>query len=154
MTLAPADLYHSGFLVEDLDATLERLDRLGYHHWTPPKEHSLPVRVGTRTETARFRYVYSAEGPHHLELIEPLGEGYLRADGPMVFHHLGHWVNDLEASIVTALDHGLDLECLFLDAAGDAKVAYLLDETGMRHELVPRQARATMEERWAQALRS
>ncbi len=151
MTFAPPDLYHSGYLVEDLEASRDRLVRLGHRTWTPPKDHELRIRAGGEERTIRFRYVYSAEGPHHLELIQPVDGGYLEADGPMGFHHLGYWVDDLEAGIAAAPEHGLSLECLFLDDGGAAKVAYLLDEAGVRHEMVPRSHQPIMEERWARA---
>ena len=44
--------------------------------------------------------------------------------------------------------------CVALGLFMSGSVAYLLDGSGMRFEMVPRQARAPMEERWAQALRS
>lgn len=151
MTLRPADLYHSGYLVADLEELRDRLVGLGQRYWTPPKDHELRIRVHDEERTIRFRYVYSAEGPHHLELIQPVAGGYLRSDGPMSFHHLGYWVDDLAAGLDAASDHGLTLECLFLDDAGQPKVAYLLDASGIRHEMVPRSHQPVMQERWDRA---
>jgi len=151
MTFVPGDLYHSGYLVEDLEECRDRLERLGYARWTPPKEHALPILVGDEHLTARFRYVYSADGPHHLELIQPLEPGYLRTSGAMTFHHLGFWVDDLTVSIAAAPDAGLSLECTFLEDDGSAKVAYLLDDAGTRYEMVPRAHQPVMEQRWALA---
>ena len=149
MTFLPANLYHTGYVVEDVDETVERLSRLGITRWTPAKQHSLAIVVHGERSRARFRYVYSADGPHHLELIQPLGAGYLQATGPMTFHHLGLWVDDLEEAVRTSPDWGLTLECEYLDETDRTKVTYHVDGGGMRYEMVPASHRPVMEERWA-----
>ena len=147
MTFDPADLYHSGFLVEDLEATMALLGAAGLARWTRPREHELRIEVDGRPQVARFRYVYSADGPHHVELIQPLEGAYLQATGPMTFHHFGFWVDDLGAPD----EDGLRLECTFLDTDGEPKVSYHVDSAGLRYERVPRSRRADMTQRWARA---
>jgi len=151
VTFLPANLYHTGYLVEDVDECVERLGRLGVARRTPPKSHDLPIVVGGKRLRARFRYVYSADGPHHLELIQPMDSDYLEATGPMTFHHLGFWVDDLEAAVLASPDWGLTLECTYLDEQDDPKVSYHVDGAGVRYEMVPVSHRPVMEERWALA---
>ena len=151
MTLAPADLYHSGDLVEDIEDCIARLSRAGISRWTPPKEHALRIRVEDDETTARFRYVYSADGPHRIELIQSLEDGYLRSTGPLTFHHLGFWVDDLEMSVAASTAWGLTLECTFLNGDGSPKVTYHVDAGGTRYEMVPLAQQPLMEQRWALA---
>ncbi len=152
MTFLPSNLYHTGYLVEDVDEAVERLGRIGITRWTPPKPHQLPIMVGDERQTARFRYSYSADGPHHIELIQPVGStDYLVATGPMTFHHLGFWVDDLAAAVRESPDWGLSLECRYLNEDDSLKVTYHVDEAGLRYEMVPMSHKPVMEERWALA---
>lgn len=152
MTFMPEDLYHSGFVVVDLERAVSGLQGAGIRRWTAPRQTSgmSALREGSSVP-ARFRYAYSCDGPHHLELIEPLDAEVFEQRGDITFHHFGFWTDDLEQGVRSAVEAGLPLEVAFIDdATGKTKVTYHRDElSGLRYELVPASSRPTWEERWA-----
>lgn len=152
MTFMPEGLYHSGFVVMDLERAVCGLQLAGIRRWTAPRETSgMSAQSSGRSVPARFRYAYSCEGPHHLELIQPLDAEVFEIDFDITFHHFGFWTDDLERDVHSAVYAGLPLEVAFIDdSTGNTKVTYHRDpQSGLRYELVPASTRSTWEERWA-----
>lgn len=151
MTFLPGNLYHSGFIVADLDEVVASLQEAGVRRWTAPKQlRGVTARLGEREVDARFRYSYSCDGPHHLELIEPEDDALFTAGPTMTFHHFGFWSQDLERDVQAAAAAGMPMEVEFIeDATGRRKVTYHRNEAGLMVELVPESSRPTWEERWA-----
>lgn len=151
MTFLPGNLYHSGFLVPDLDETIEALRLSGIRRWTAPKEiHGVTAIVKGREVPARFHYSYSCDGPHHLELIEPLDYEIFRQPTKMTFHHFGFWSANFEKDIAEATAAGLPIEIAFIDdASGAKKVTYHKDNVSdIRFELVPQSSQVIWNQRW------
>ena len=110
-------------------------DSAGYS-WTRPVEAGLTVTTGDGDLEVPFRFVYSTENPH-LELIEAV-PGTLWTAGPAgAAHHLGYWVDDLQAAARDLESAGYRIEAR---PAGDTLTtfAYLVDPEGVRIELVDR----------------
>lgn len=101
-------LYHTGIRVPDLDAAMDEMgEALGVTWaaprqtdaqdvWTPDQgQHALPLR-----------YVYSCEGPQHIELLQgPEGSIWDGSRDPGV-HHVGIWVDDVAAETDRCVDAG------------------------------------------------
>ncbi len=104
--LSPADLYHTGFVVDDLGAAQQEVGRLFGVTWL---EGGGSVRMVTPDgpSVVTTKYAMSAEGPHHVELVESLPGTLYTASTSLRPHHLGYWVLDVEAASTTLSASGL-----------------------------------------------
>jgi catechol 2,3-dioxygenase-like lactoylglutathione lyase family enzyme len=132
----PADCYHTGLVVADMDAAAQRLTAAMGYRWTKPVEATLSVTTTEGDIEIPFAFVYSVNAPH-LELIRqvpgtiwtvPVGGGA---------HHLGYWVDDLAAAAAQLEHSGYRLEAR---PSGDtlSMFAYYTDPSGVRIEIVDR----------------
>lgn len=101
-------LFHTGIRVPDLDAAMEEMGSTlgvtwaksrradGQPIWTPEDgQHTLPLR-----------YVYSSEGPQHIELLEgPPGSVWDGREDPGV-HHVGVWADDVQRETERCVANG------------------------------------------------
>ena len=92
--LNPEDYYHTGIVVPDLDAAMDRLNAVAGYQWITPLTYTLPFRTvnGTRELTSTF--AYSLQSPH-VELIQQVAESPWTAAAGNSVHHLGYFVDDL-----------------------------------------------------------
>ncbi|MFE7742275.1 VOC family protein [Nocardia sp. NPDC057455] len=134
--LAPADLYHVGLIVPDVEATARQLTEVAGYSWTKPIEYTLAVRFHDRAEDVPLRFVYSIEEPN-LELVQQVSGTPWTAPVGSAAHHLGYFVDDIPETVAQLESEGFALEaCL----AGDpiSTFAYLVSDTGLRVEIVDR----------------
>jgi len=149
VTLLPGNLFHSGFIVDDLEAAVAEMSALGIRRWTTPKRSELPALSPDRSVgTFRVRYVYSVDGPHHFELIEPLPYGVISSVNTATFHHLGFWSDEREKDLKGLLDRGYRLEYDLLRPSDEIAATYLTSNTGPRVELIPSANRDRMQAKW------
>jgi catechol 2,3-dioxygenase-like lactoylglutathione lyase family enzyme len=139
-----------GFVVEDLDATVESWSRLfgigPWHFYTYGRP--LVKRMTYRGKPAeyRMRLALANVGPLRIELIQPL-EGdtvyaeFVREHG-YGMHHVGLLTDDIEASLAQAREAGIEMT---MDGSGfgkdgDGRYAYLdtEDALGTTIELIQR----------------
>lgn len=132
----PADLYHVGLVVDDIDAAAARLTAAAGYHWTAPLAYTISVTTEGGDIDVPLRFVYSIEAPH-LELIEQVPGTLWTAAPGQPAHHLGYWVDDLGAAAADLQRAGYRLEAR---PSGPAlsTFAYLRDPSGLRVELVDR----------------
>ncbi|CAN5700120.1 VOC family protein [soil metagenome] len=129
--LAPADLFHTGIVVADLDGAMQDLTATCGYRWTMPMTNTLPVRIGGDTRDVEFRMTYSVQAPH-LELVQQIpGTLWMPAPGTAA-HHLGYFVDD-----VAAASRQLDAAG-FAFEAGTEVFAFHTNPLGIRIELVRR----------------
>jgi len=136
--LRPEDFYHTGIVVEDIDAAMRELTALGGYRWTLANTYPFTVWSTEGEATVDFRFVYSMQSPH-LELVQHVpGTVWTPAPGNAP-HHLGYFVDDLRASSA-ALEHaGLPIEaCGSLDGEHPSVFAFHKGRDGIRIELVDR----------------
>ena len=136
--LRPADLYHTGVVVPDLDAAIDRLSAVGGYRWTKTVEAVMPVLTADGPVDIPFKMVYSIDAPH-LELVQEVpGTTWTSAPRNAV-HHLGYWTDDVLATGAQLERAGYAFE---VRAGGDGPpiFAYYLDPLGVRIELVARNA--------------
>ena len=95
--LSPADLYHTGFVVDDLAAAQEQFGSLLGVSWLTGGG---TVRIDTPdgSSVVQTAYALSAEGPHHVELVQSVPGTLYVASGSASAHHLGYWVDDVAAA--------------------------------------------------------
>ncbi len=96
--LSHADLYHTGFVVDDLEAVREQYGALLGVSWLTGGG-TVKISTPDGASVVETRYALSAEGPHHVELVQSVPGTLYIAGGSASAHHLGYWVDDVaEAS--------------------------------------------------------
>ncbi len=102
------EIFHTGIRVPDLDAAMEQLGATLGLTWAKPQHvDAQPVWTPASGQQAvPLRFVYSAEGPQHVELLE--GQPGTVWDGTQQpgVHHVGVWVDDVAVEAQRAIDAG------------------------------------------------
>ena len=107
--LSPADLYHVGFVVADLDGTMAEMSATAGVTWGPRMNDELPMCTPEAERVVTVHAVYSREFPH-LELeTEIPGTIFTVSDRPM--HHVGSWTDDLVAGSAALERAGMPAGC-------------------------------------------
>jgi hypothetical protein len=138
LALRPEDFYHTGIVVPDLDAAMSRLGALAGYRWITPLTYTLPLRTVTGVREFTSTFVYSVQSPH-VELIQEVpGSPWIAAVGNAV-HHLGYFVDDLDAAGRMLYECGFTLEATAdMSSRELALFAYYRDAVGTRIEIVDR----------------
>jgi len=106
--------FHMGFVVQDLDATTARYEKLlGIPRWHFRETDVLALPWDPATSDGHIRIAHGRTPGQTLELIQPDGGDtfasiFLREHGEGV-QHLGFWVPELQAAIKRALASGATL---------------------------------------------
>lgn len=136
--LDPADFYHTGIVVPDLDSAMARYTALAGYRWTTPLKTPVPVRYGGATREVVISFVYSLQSPH-LELIMQVPDSPWTAAPGNAVHHLGYFTDQLVDTARALEDSGFRLEvCADLPGSCPALFAYYVDDLGTRIEIVDR----------------
>jgi Glyoxalase/Bleomycin resistance protein/Dioxygenase superfamily len=142
--LQQADLFHTGIVVDDLDAGKKELGKALGLTW---REGGAAVRMLTDegARTVRTGYALSREGPHHVELVQSIEGTLWAASAPGYSHHLGYWVDDVAATSAALVR--LDYEWLASIAIADEAppmCAYHAARNGLCVEIVDRAMRPVL----------
>lgn len=133
-------LYHTGIIVDDLDAAMESWGGALGLHWAPPLTSTVPLRGPDGVKGREVRFTYSLEGPHHLELLEQIdATPYLNVTGGRHVHHVGYFTDDLEAAAADLSARGFRMELSGVSEDGGiarATFHYSEQSPGMWIELV------------------
>ncbi|MEM7094561.1 MAG: VOC family protein [Actinomycetota bacterium] len=101
-------IYHTGIRVHDLDAAMEEMGETLGVTWATV-QHNPAQQIWTPEDGLRqvpLTFVYSCEGPQHIELLQGVeGTPWFAGDSPGV-HHVGLWCDDVTASTEAAVDAG------------------------------------------------
>jgi hypothetical protein len=95
--------FHVGFVVPDLDATMEEFQVALGVEWRAPIEAIVPLLGPDGVVEANVYSVYSDGGPPAIELVQSVAGTALAGNGGVSFHHLGFWTDRLADS-----SHDLD----------------------------------------------
>jgi hypothetical protein len=91
-------LFHTGVIVDDLEAAAALWTASFGFHWAPPQTAATPMRCPAGVLPREVRFTYSLEGPHHIELLEQVDPGpYLHLSTDRHIHHVGYYTTDLAA---------------------------------------------------------
>jgi catechol 2,3-dioxygenase-like lactoylglutathione lyase family enzyme len=104
--LRHADLFHTGIVVDDLASAKKRFGDLLGLTWF---EGGAKVRIRTpdAVSVVSTAYALSAEGPHHVELVQSVPGTLYTVAGADQAHHLGYWADDVRAASAALLAWGL-----------------------------------------------
>lgn len=138
------DLWHTGIVVDDLQAAM---DELGEQLGVTWHEGGAAVRMSTDegVRTVTTRYALSKEGPHHVELGQSIEGTLWSAPSPGHAHHLGYWVDDVVAASA-ALDELGSPRAATIAISDDAPpmCAYHRTTSGLYVEVVSRGLRRVL----------
>ncbi|MGY4783697.1 VOC family protein [Rhodococcus opacus] len=130
-----------GVVVPDLELAMSEFTELLGVQWSSPRQQVLPVWTPGETIDSDFRFAYSksAGGSPLIELIEALpGTPWWRGnESGSVIHHIGFWVDDLEAKSDELEAGGAPIEATLRRAgSGPRLFTYNQLKHGPRIELV------------------
>ncbi len=145
-------LYHTGIRVPDIDAAMDEMGELLGVTWATvqytPGQSVWTLEKGL--EAVELQFVYSCEGPQHVELLQ--GQARTIWDGrdePGV-HHVGLWVDDVGAETERCLDAGWRLAAAGASPDdGYGAFTYVVPPSGPIIELVWSAVQPRFEEWWA-----
>ena len=133
------EIFHVGIRVPDIYQAMEEMGESLNLTWTEVVETS-GQRLWTPEggqQKVPLKFVYSCEGPQHLELLEGAKGSFWDGSEDSGVHHLGIWADDVKAETDRLIALGWDL----LGSAkspeeGYASMAYLAPPSGTIIELV------------------
>ncbi len=134
------DVFHIGIIVPEIEAGMEEIaKRFGASWPRPPGAANVRVRTKAGVQVMQSRFAYTAEGPPYIELIEGVPGTVWEAGEGSRIHHLGAFVDDLDAEIERLTAEGADLEMASVDEAGERVlgVTYMNSDLGVRLDLLP-----------------
>ncbi len=142
--LTHGELYHTGFVVDDLAAAQAELGPLLGVTWLTGGG-TVQIDTPDGASVVETRYALSAEGPHHLELVQAVPGTLYVAAGPTAAHHLGYWVDDVAAASAALEASGLPMAASVGMAGGRRPMAaYHRTAGGLFVELVARSMRKVL----------
>jgi catechol 2,3-dioxygenase-like lactoylglutathione lyase family enzyme len=104
-------LYHTGIIVDDLDAALASWGEALGLLWAPPLSSTVPLRCPDGVIGREVRFTYSLQGPHYIELLEQVDPSpYLNVTGGRHVHHLGYFTDDLRGAAEALEAKGFRME--------------------------------------------
>jgi catechol 2,3-dioxygenase-like lactoylglutathione lyase family enzyme len=136
--MKPDDLYHTGIVVDDFDATLKWFSAIAGYRWTDVVEVDQVAHTPEGEITVPMRMVYSGSEPR-VEVLETVpGTVWKPADSGV--HHLGYWSDDVESDLAALESTGMQCEVKSFnpDGSGTLLWAYCKGAAGPRIELVSR----------------
>jgi hypothetical protein len=138
MTLNAADLYHTGIVVPDLEASMAAMSEVAGYRWTEIQSAELPIRLADGETVLRLRYVYSLDAPH-IELVQEIPGTPWTAAPHVATHHLGYFCDDVPTTSKRLAESGFALEACAVVDGTPSIFAYHLDPSGVRIEIVDRE---------------
>jgi catechol 2,3-dioxygenase-like lactoylglutathione lyase family enzyme len=138
MTIDLGRCFHHGVRVADLDAAMGELGPALGLRWCQPQHGQQRVWLPDGGEVSLpLRFTYSADGPHHVELVEgPAGSIWDGRQRPGL-HHVGVWSDDVAADTEALLAAGWRLRLAQRSpAAGYGALTYVEPPSGLLVELV------------------
>lgn len=129
-------VFHTGVIVLDLDVALREVGAATGLTWTPLVEGEFAVQRPDGVEAIHLRVAYSLQAPH-LELIEAIpGTFYAPAQGGgSHLHHVGVWVDDLEAESARLEALGMPRVAALVRDGAPTDIAFHENPHGVRLEL-------------------
>ena len=94
-----ADAWHTGFVVASVEETIAAWSGVLDTAWTPVQEYTARLRTPDGLLDADMRLAFTRDGPHRLEIIEPVPDSIWQTpagrSGPSTAHHIAFWTDDL-----------------------------------------------------------
>lgn len=130
------NLYHTGIVTDDFDATLAWFTKTADYRWCEPYAGEQVVVTPGGEITVPMRITYSMTEPR-LEILQS-APGTLWVPSDSGVHHLGYWSDDVAADVAALEAGGLSVEVQAPLPDGSLLWAYCKAPRGPRIELVSR----------------
>lgn len=151
------NLFHVGIRVPDLEAAMAELGSSLGVTWAERREN--PVQTLWSPEHGfqqlHLKYVYSAEGPQHIELLEGPGGSFWDGRQDSGAHHVGVWTDSVTAETDALVAGGWTLVGAQRDPSdggGYGVFSYVQPPSGLIVELVDSAVLPHFEQWWGTAL--
>ena len=145
--MQPEDLYHTGLVVDDIEATMRWFTDVAGYEWCDQFAGEQVVQLPGGERTLTMRGVYSLSEPR-LELVGTISDTLWEPSNAGV-HHLGYWSDEVDRDVATLVANGVQLEARSLMPDGSSLWAYCRAASGPRIEFVSRVLEPVMSEWWA-----
>lgn len=135
------DLYHTGIVVDDIEATMAWLQKVAGYTWTDVVTVDQQAVTPDGEVTIPMKMVYSGAEPR-LELLQTIPDTvWTPADSGV--HHIGYWSDDVESDLASLASDGLAVEVKSYNPDGSGKLLWayakgVKGSVGPRIELVSR----------------
>lgn len=146
------DIYHTGFVVADIELAKAELTTVFGVSWTAVEEVDMPVVTPEGPKEITLRFTYSQGGTPRLELLEPVpGTAWdtpTHSFGPGAAHHVGVWADDFVRTSDKMVAAGFPRVLTFDDGSGTGaayRFAYHRLPSGALVELVDATRRPELE---------
>jgi hypothetical protein len=140
------ELFHTGVVVADIEAAMDDLSRALGLRWTAVQEHDMRQWRPDGEQRLTLRFAYSLAPYPLVELIEARPGTFYEPvpDTTTQLHHVGMWVDDLEAASSALSRDGFHLVAAGVDDEGNrpARVTFHESAHGLRVELCDAAMRA------------
>ncbi|MFT6291563.1 MAG: catechol 2,3-dioxygenase-like lactoylglutathione lyase family enzyme [Ilumatobacter sp.] len=151
------DLFHVGIRVPDLAVAMDELGASMNLIWAEVRENPAQTLWTPQNglEEIHLKFVYSAEGPQHIELLEGAPGSFWDGTECTGTHHVGVWVDDVAAQTNALIESGWTLVGSQHEPSpseGFGAFTYVKPPTGLIVELVNRDVLAHFEQWWGAAL--
>ena len=147
-------IFHIGVRVPDLEQAMAELGSSMGVTWAEARDNPAQViwTPAGGSQEVHLKYVYSAEGPQHIELLEgPAGSFWDGRDQPGA-HHVGIWADDVSGETDALVAAGWELIGAHrdpTDGEGYGVFTYVRPPSGMIVELVDRAVLPMFEQWWS-----
>jgi hypothetical protein len=150
MALESSNLYHVAWVVPHLADAMQSFGAVGLR-WASPVVRTINMQTPTTEPTQiSISVTYSIDDPMHVELIEHCPNSPWQMETHGTPHHLGWWTDDLRSDIAMLVGEGHQLQSWMVGEDGQpSRFAYLLNDQGVRVELVDRQAEPQLRAWWS-----
>ena len=136
------DQFHTGIVVDDLDAALVTFTELFGYRWCEEVHIPTPVTTPAGDIELDLRFAYSMTSPR-LEIIQAVPGTLWEPAAGSGIHHLGYWSDDVAVDSAALEERG------FAREASGQVWAYHRSTAGFRIEVVNRAVQPALEQYWA-----
>jgi hypothetical protein len=145
MAIRPADLYHVGMVVDDLDGMLQLLTAAAGYRWIVQVKNELPVCFAHSTQRLDMRAAFSLDQPH-LEVIQHVPGTLWAPSANGGLHHIGYWSDDIAADSAELVAAGFPIEASGQDAEGHLEWTFHFAGVGPNIELINSSFKAAVDD--------
>jgi hypothetical protein len=142
------DQFHTGIVVDDLEAALTELSGLFGYTWCDEVRVPTPVELPAGKAVVEMRFAYSMSTPR-LEIIQSASGTLWEPASGSGIHHLGYWSDDVEADSNELERRGFTFEAAGRRPEAARHFAFYRGDAGPRIELVSRALQPAFEHYWS-----
>ena len=142
------DFFHTGIIVDDVEATAARLTEHFGYEWCPPTGGTGRALLPTGEREWTTTFIHTRSEPR-IELMSSVQSTFMMPVPGSGIHHLGYWSKDVASDGAELERLGYVNEAYGLLPDDTRFWAFHLHPAGYRVELVSRSIQGVLEQYWA-----